>query len=166
MEPKEWILANIDAVMALVFGMLVLLLVVFVIQSVRLRKVQKRYRMLMKGVEKGNLEDVLFQYASDVKAMEETIRQVIATQEKQAHELQISCGPVGVVRYNAFAETGSDLSFSIAVLNRDGDGVVFTSIYGREESRSYAKPIVAGASTYPLSDEEKQAIQIAIEKMK
>ncbi|MFD2170632.1 DUF4446 family protein [Tumebacillus lipolyticus] len=166
MEPKEWLIANIDAVMALVFGLLILLLLVFIIQSIRLRKVQKRYRELMKGTQGANLEEMLFQYAQDVHAMEETVHQVRATQNKQAQDLQISCGPVGIVRYNAFPGAGSDLSFSIAVLNRDGDGVVFSSIFGREESRSYAKPIVAGASTYPLSDEEMEAIQIALDKMK
>ncbi|WP_157721823.1 DUF4446 family protein [Tumebacillus avium] len=163
---NDWILANLDAVVALIFGLLFLLLIVFIIQSVRLRKVQKRYRMLMKGLKQANLEEVLFTYADDVRAMRETVRGVIATQEQQAQDLQISCGPVGVVRYNAFEGTGSDLSYSIAVLNRDADGVVFTSIFGREESRSYAKPVMAGASTYPLSEEEKQAISMALNKMK
>ncbi|TCP52222.1 uncharacterized protein DUF4446 [Tumebacillus sp. BK434] len=166
MEPNEWILANLDAVVALIFGLLLLLLIVFIIQSVRLRKVQKRYRVLMKGMEQANLEQALFTYADDVRAMRETVQGVIAAQKQQAQELQISCGPVGVVRYNAFPGTGSDLSYSIAVLNRDADGVVFTSIFGREESRSYAKPVTAGASTYPLSDEEKQAIALAMEKMR
>ncbi|ASS73564.1 hypothetical protein CIG75_00295 [Tumebacillus algifaecis] len=166
MTPNEWILANLDAVVALIFGVLFLLLIVFLIQSIRLRKVQKRYRMLMKGMQQGNLEEVLFTYSQDVTAMRESVRQVVAEQEKQAQELQISCGPIGVVRYNAFVGMGSDLSYSIAVLNRDGDGAVFTSIFGREESRSYAKPVQAGDSAYPLSDEEKQAISLALEKMK
>ncbi|MEW9107481.1 DUF4446 family protein, partial [Paenibacillus sp.] len=68
---------------------------------------------------------------------------------------------VGIQRYNAFAERGSDLSFSIAWLNEEQDGVVITSIHGREHSYVYAKPVEKGQSTYSLSPEEKKAIEIA-----
>ncbi len=68
---------------------------------------------------------------------------------------------VGMVRFNPFSEVGSDQSFSVALLNGQDDGVVITSLYTREENRVYGKPIKGGISEYSLSNEEKEAIQIA-----
>lgn len=164
-DSKAWVLDNIDVVLLLVIGLLALTIILFLISTIRLGRLQKRYRMLMKGVQQGNLEETLFQYASHVQQMEETMNQVLANQERLQNEIHVSPGPVSVVRYNAFKDTGSDLSYSIAILNRNGDGVVFTSIFGREESRNYAKPVTAGVSTYPLSDEERAAIEKALRDM-
>jgi len=71
---------------------------------------------------------------------------------------------LGVVRFQAFPDTGSDLSFALAVINGSGDGVVMSSLYGREESRIYAKPVLAGNSSYHLTGEELAAIHMAWEQ--
>ena len=71
---------------------------------------------------------------------------------------------VGVVRFNAFQNTGGDLSFAVALLTGKQDGKIFSSIYGREESRFYVKPISAGSSA-PASAEEWEAIQQAVGMM-
>jgi hypothetical protein len=68
---------------------------------------------------------------------------------------------VGLVRFNPFEDTGSDLSFSAALLNDHGDGLVLTSLWGRDEVRLYAKPIERHESRYALSQEEKQALDLA-----
>ena len=67
-----------------------------------------------------------------------------------------------MVRYNAFKDTGSDLSFTLALLDEHNDGVVLNGIYSREMSNIYAKPVKNGTSTYTMSDEERQAVQKAI----
>ena len=68
-----------------------------------------------------------------------------------------------MVRYSAFKDTGSDLSFAVAMLDENNDGVVFNGIYSREMSNIYAKPVKNGVSEYTLSEEEKEAIRRAIE---
>ncbi|MCY0878130.1 MAG: DUF4446 family protein [Firmicutes bacterium] len=68
---------------------------------------------------------------------------------------------VGLVRFNPFEDTGSDLSFSAALLNDHGDGLILTSLWGRDEVRLYAKPIEKHESRYVLSQEEKQALDLA-----
>jgi hypothetical protein len=68
---------------------------------------------------------------------------------------------VAVVRYDALTEMSGQLSFSLALLNSHGDGVVLSSINGRAETRTYAKPIVAGKGGQELSPEEAQAVQSA-----
>jgi hypothetical protein len=69
---------------------------------------------------------------------------------------------VGLVRYDAFEDMGGHLSFSAAVLNAEGDGVVITSINGRADTRCYAKPVKGGQSAHNLSGEEEQAIRHAL----
>ena len=68
---------------------------------------------------------------------------------------------VGVVRFNPFSETGSNQSFSLAILDRKKDGVVITSFYSREGSNVYGKTIKNGESEYSLSEEEQKAITLA-----
>ncbi len=68
---------------------------------------------------------------------------------------------VGLVRYNPFSDAGGDQSFALALLNENKDGIVISSLYGREMNRVYAKPIENGNSKYQLSEEEKAAIQNA-----
>lgn len=68
---------------------------------------------------------------------------------------------VAIVRYDALNEMSGRLSFSLALLNAVGDGVVLSSINGRAETRTYAKPVVDGKGTQPLSPEEAQAVQAA-----
>lgn len=69
---------------------------------------------------------------------------------------------VGLVRYDAFPEMGGNLSFSMALLNNQKDGLILTSINGRTEHRLYIKQIVAGVSSdHPLADEESKAIEQA-----
>ena len=68
---------------------------------------------------------------------------------------------VAVVRYDAFADTGGHLSWSVALVDDDGDGVLLTSIHGRSEARSYAKSVAGWACEQPLSPEEDQALGAA-----
>lgn len=68
---------------------------------------------------------------------------------------------LAVIRYDALSEMSGQLSFSVALLNALGDGVVLSSINGRSETRTYAKIIRRGAGTQPLSPEEEQAVRSA-----
>lgn len=68
---------------------------------------------------------------------------------------------VGIVRFNPFHDTGGDYSFAVALLDGTGSGVLLTGLYHREQCRVYAKPVRAWASTYVLTDEEREAIDLA-----
>lgn len=67
----------------------------------------------------------------------------------------------GFVRYDAFSESGDGLSYALALLNRQGDGVVVNSIYSRTDTRTYGKPVTAFKPTVQASDEELEAIERA-----
>lgn len=68
---------------------------------------------------------------------------------------------IAIVRYDALKEGAGKLSFSLALLNATGDGVVLSSINGRTETRTYAKPVLAGQGELELSPEEAQAVHAA-----
>lgn len=68
---------------------------------------------------------------------------------------------VAVIRYDALQEMSGQLSFSLALLNAQGDGIVLSSINGRAETRTYAKAVVAGKGSQDLSPEEEEAIRVA-----
>jgi hypothetical protein len=68
---------------------------------------------------------------------------------------------MAIVRYDALQEMSGQLSFSLALLNAQGDGIVLTSINGRAESRTYAKAVVAGKAAQQLSPEEEEAVRAA-----
>ncbi|MGH7684254.1 MAG: DUF4446 family protein [Vulcanimicrobiaceae bacterium] len=70
---------------------------------------------------------------------------------------------IGFVRYNAFHDVGSDLSFALALLNAEGDGVVLNSLYSREETRTYGKAVKGFTSVVDASREEREAIDAARE---
>ena len=79
--------------------------------------------------------------------------------ENLEEDLEGCIQKVGIVRYSAFQDTGSDLSFSLALLDEKNNGVVFNGIYSREMSNIYAKPVENGNSKYTLSNEEVEAIK-------
>jgi hypothetical protein len=65
---------------------------------------------------------------------------------------------IGFLRYNAFADVGSDQSYALAMLTKDGDGIVLSSIYSREETRTYGKAVVKFQTSQEASAEELSAI--------
>ena len=67
-----------------------------------------------------------------------------------------------MVRYSAFKDTGSDLSFALALLNDNNDGVLLNGIYSREMSNIYAKQIKEGKTINKLTEEEERALEIAL----
>jgi hypothetical protein len=83
-------------------------------------------------------------------------------QRRQADSLLSVVQQVGLIRYDAFEDMGGHLSFSAALLDAAGNGVVITSINGRQDTRCYAKPVRGGTSDHNLSVEEEQAIREAL----
>jgi len=102
----------------------------------------------------GSLSGELSEITARLAALEQSMAQM-------GKALPRSVQGVGVVRYNPFPGVGSNLSFSLALLDGRANGVVVSVITGRDGSRVYGKAVEGGTSTYPLSDEERQALAIA-----
>jgi hypothetical protein len=113
------------------------------------------------GGESGRAADRLQQIA-DEQAAARTARQSIVDRLGELEALSGSdVSAVGFVRYNALDDTGSDLSYALALLNRNGDGVVLSSIYSRTDTRTYGKAVSGFKPAANASNEECQAIERA-----
>lgn len=127
-------------------------------------KLKNKYNKFMKKIGNGkNIEEDLENYMYRVERVERQNAEIISYCKNLDDEVAKCIQKVGMVRYSAFKDTGSDLSFAVAMLDENNDGVVFNGIYSREMSNIYAKPVKKGVSEYTLSEEEREAIRRAIE---
>lgn len=149
----------IEFLLLLILGVLLVWIATLEYRFIRFTRT---LRMLFAGRAGADLEVVLRSYMERMDRTEELIRSFnerIAFTERKA---PLNVQHVGVVRFNPFADKGGDQSFAVAFLDDHGDGVVFTGLHSRADSRVYAKPIVGSTSTYALTDEEKEAINRAM----
>jgi hypothetical protein len=108
------------------------------------------------------LRGILEGHARSLQRLEAAVRQLAAEDLQLGERLTGAVQRVSLIRYDAFEDVGGRLSFSCALLDERGDGVVVTSINGRQDTRVYAKPVVRGASEHNLSEEEVEAIRDAL----
>jgi hypothetical protein len=108
------------------------------------------------------LRGILEGHARAIQRLEAAVRVLNSTDKGQQQQIEGAVRRVGLVRYDAFEDVGGRLSFSCALLDDHGNGVVVTSINGRQDTRVYAKPIIEGRSSYNLSVEEEEAIKQAL----
>jgi len=107
-------------------------------------------------------DDAVGALLGKIERLEQAVRTLNGTDRRQQFQIEGSVRRVALLRYDAFEDVGGRLSFSCAMLDEHGTGVVLTSINGRQETRVYAKPVAVGTSTYNLSAEEEEAIRQAM----
>lgn len=152
-----------DTFLLIMFGIMVILLIGFAVMFAKFSGLNKRYKEFMRKLGNGkNLEEDLETYMYRVDKVEQQNVEISNQIKNLGNDLTKCIQKVGIVRYNAFKDTGSDLSFALALLDENNDGVVLNGIYSREMSNIYAKPVEKGKSDYTISEEEAQAIQKAI----
>lgn len=140
-----------------------IILIILVLISVFLRmKDRKQYLSFMRRLGKGNdLDQMLKKYLDDVREIKKDNTEIKAYYTQLDRDISSCIQKIGLVRYNAFKDVGSDLSFAVALLDRHDNGIVLNGLYDSESSNIYAKPIKGGISSYQLSDEEAYALEIA-----
>lgn len=158
----KFITAYYPVIFIAMLSVFVIGLMIFIYIIVGLNKMRKQYKTIVQGVEGKNLEELLMhngktleQVLLQIRIVEDRITALETIQEKTIQK-------VGMLRFNAFSDMGGEQSFALALLDKNNAGVVISSIYGRDDARTYAKPIKSGTSTYKLSQEERNAIDKAI----
>lgn len=141
----------------------IILLILYIVNLIRISKIKKQYKEFMEKLGNGtNIEEMLN------KHIEKINKTIAKNEELEKFCVNLDAGikhciqKVGIYRYNAYKDTGSDLSFTLALLDENNDGVVLNGIYSRDMSNIYAKPINNGTSTYKITEEEQQAINKAM----
>ena len=141
----------------------VVFVTIMIVLLCKFNNLSKKYKNFISKFEDGNnIEESLENYAYKVKKVEEQYARVEGEILNINNNIESCIKKFGIVRYNAFEDVGSDLSFVIALLNQQNDGIILNGIYARETSNIFAKPIKNGMCIYAMSKEEKEAIKKAI----
>jgi hypothetical protein len=148
----------VAAVIALLAGMLSVAL------AVRLRKLRREYAVLRGDGAERDIFSALSHSLQRLDALDRRVDNLAQGQLAQAATARHALQRFALVRYDAFEDMGGRLSFSAALLNDHGDGIVITSINGRSETRTYAKPVKGLTSEHNLSEEEREAIAAALDR--
>lgn len=149
----------------IIMGLSVITLLLFIISIIlfsSVKKLEKKYRKMMRGVNNKNLEKALNDNLDNIEKALNKSEEAISECKNISDKLKGCVNKVAIMRYKAFEDVGSDLSFSIAILDSYNDGVIITGIYSRHDSTTYAKPIDKGISRYELSEEELHVLNEAI----
>lgn len=153
--------ATIELIVALLGAGWAILAVWLIAVSVRLKRLGKQQKVVAKAGENGDFVATVSKSLSELSLLGAGLVEIKESLSKLEFDLRTTVRHVGVVRFDAFDDVGGRLSFAVALLNGHGDGVVLSTINGRQESRSYAKFIKDGDSSYNLSGEEREAINEA-----
>lgn len=154
---------NTENYLLILTGIVVILFVLLIILLVNNIKTKKQYKKFIKKLGNGkNIEEDLTKFMNKVEMVQEQNKEIVGYCNNIENNISKCIQKVGIVRYSAFRDTGSDLSFAVALLDDNNDGIVFNGIYSREMSNIYAKPVKQGNSSYTLSEEETEAISRAI----
>lgn len=121
----------------------------------------KKLKMFFQGQKASDLEGVIFEQIKRLRKTEENLKELTKFSKFLEKMAQKSIQKVDLVRFNPFKDTGGNQSFCIALLDSFDNGVIISTLFTREGTRIYAKPIENGESTYALSEEEKEAIKKA-----
>jgi len=138
------------------------LIILNIVLLVTVDLMRRRFKIFLQGKNGRNLEDLVDKSAAEIGRINLGLAKISKRQEEQEKILETTIRKVGIVRFNPFKNTGGDQSFAIALLNSSDSGIVISSLYLREGTRIYAKPVEQVKSKYPLSAEEEEAIKKAI----
>ena len=153
-----WILAGLTVLW-------IVLLVMVVYLMLKIKDLARKNEVLFEGKDGKSLEDLMLKNSADIKSMDTEIQELYNI-SNQIHNLSLtSIHKVAIIRFNPFGDIGGDQSFSVAFLDGKNTGVVISSLHTKEGTRVYSKPITKGeADKYPLTEEEKKVVKIAMHK--
>jgi hypothetical protein len=144
---------SVCAVLALFFALLV---------HWRVRRLRKAYSLLQGDAEHSSFIVAVARKTAEMERLRADVGR-LRTEVAEVHSaLNDSIRRVAVLHFDAFGDMGGRLSWTVALLDESGDGVVVTSLAARTETRAYAKPVVGGKAEHGLSPEEDQVVEAAL----
>lgn len=154
---------GIDVGVLLIFLMIlqIVLIVLIMRTELKVKRLNRKYKMFMKGDDGQSLEKNLVKkmntvekYAQTQSNLDDALKAVEAVQNKSPHKY-------GIIKYDAFDDVGGKLSFVLALLDDGDSGFVLNAVHSRDNCFLYIKEILKGESYIMLSNEEKEALRIA-----
>ena len=150
---------------AILLALLLLVAAQMLLMRNKLKRLEKKYKYFMNGEDGGSLELRLSTEVRELREMVSSSESMLHQQELLATMQLSSFQKVGLVRYDAFDDTGDKLSFSLTVLDGKNNGFILSSLAGHDTSRIYAKKIVNGQCNEALSTEEAESINMALDTL-
>ncbi|MCL2853130.1 MAG: DUF4446 family protein [Defluviitaleaceae bacterium] len=148
---------------ALIVAVAVIFVMVVLITYILNKTHQRLYRFFGGRTRRRSMETMLDEYLEKVSGVDSKYNEILALIDDINFRLVTCIRKVGVVRYNPFESMGGDQSFALALLDENDDGVVVSTIHARDASYTYAKQVLGGRSSHTLTDEELEAIKVALE---
>jgi len=149
----------------IVFGLAALVVLQFIMlanQGGRINRLHKLLRSLLTGPEGEDLAEQLKRSMQESTRAQEQSKSLEAQMQVLQTTLQSCTQLCAIVRYDAYGDVSGQQSFSLALLDGNRNGVVLTALYGRHDTRCFAKPVDNGISNQTLSDEENEALAQAL----
>ena len=148
---------------------LILFLILLIMQIRLMGKFKKLYRIydrFMRGKDMESMEETVLAQFERIEALEKSNEEKDRQIESIFENLQHVYQKTGLVKYDAFREMSGKLSYALALLDKENNGVMINSMYSREGCYSYVKTIVGGKCSIEMSEEEQEALKIAVNKEK
>ena len=158
-------LGNLDVGYILIgLSVLILILMILVIiQIVNTSKLKKKYMKFMQGKDAKSLEMDIIGLYEDNKFIKTSMEKNKKDIKDLYKKLESAFQKMGIVKYDAFREMGGQLSFSLVLLDENDNGFILNSVHSTEGCYSYTKEIENGQCSITLGEEEKQALDIAMD---
>lgn len=145
-------------------GVLLLLLLIYIILlNYRVNKLRKKYAFFMQDEIGQSFEAKLHADVANLQELQGSLERLHTTQNDIVFMQNQCFRKIGFVKYNAFDNIGNNLSFAFTLLDGRNNGFCLSSVYGRNESRIFAKPIMDGKCLYSMSEEEKESLESALQ---
>ena len=144
-------------------GLVVILIIMMIILLVKQHKLNNKYKNFMKGSSGKTLEKVIEERFTEIDNLKNDSSKLHKELDHIKENLLTTYQKIGIVKYDAFMEMGGKLSFALALLDKNNDGIILNSVHSsREGCYTFLKEIIKGQSFLELSNEEKDALNEAI----
>lgn len=147
--------------------MMILIVICFIMIAVNSSKIST----IMDYSEDGDIIGALKDYYNKVDDLSKTVNDasdavLMSRLTNCENDSNISIKKIGIVNFDAFDDVTGKLSFSLAMLNNNNDGIILTSLYGHNSCNTYLREVVSGETPIKLLDEEKEALEKAKSRLK
>ena len=147
-------------------GFCIILFILVIVNMAQTSKMKKKYKKLKRKKNAKSLEEILVKRLNQIDSLVDANATNEKNIKKVVNNMKFTFQKVGLVKYDAFNEMGGKLSFSLALLNASNDGFVLNAVHSREGCYTYIKEIIDGNSIIVLAEEEKEALNMAMEAEK
>ncbi len=154
---------SLELVLIILLALFLILAVTLFLTIRQLQHVSRKYYILMSGKKGKDLEGIMTERFREMDQLKVQGHRALAEHQTFKGQMDAATTRVGIVKYDALETMAGNLSFAVAFLNEENTGIVFNVVHSREGCYSYAKEIIHGTSLTALSQEEREAIQKAID---